>query len=81
VINRLKDFSCVPSWVWVGIGRMPVEKTLFPLAAVNKRFGVWFVHGKANTITSSSLPAPGSTSRAGRGWGGRRATRSARAWT
>ena len=50
VINRLRDFSYVPSWVWVGIGRMPVEKTMFPLEPVYRRFGVRFVHGRATQV-------------------------------
>ena len=50
VINRLKEFSYVPSWVWVGIGRMPVEKTMFPLEPVYRRSGVRFVHGRATQV-------------------------------
>lgn len=50
VVNRIKDFSYVPSWVWVGIGRMPVEKTLFPLEPVHRKFGVRFVHGRATEV-------------------------------
>ena len=42
--------SYVPSWVWVGIGRMPVEKTRFPLEPVYGRFGVRFVHGRATEV-------------------------------
>ncbi len=40
----------MPSWVWVGIGRMPVEKTMFPLEPVYERFGVRFVHGRATEV-------------------------------
>ncbi len=50
VINRLTSFSYVPSWVWVGIGRMPVEKTMFPLEPVYRRSGVRFVHGRATQV-------------------------------
>ena len=50
VINRLKSFSYVPSWVWVGIDRMPVEKTMFPLEPVYRRSGVRFVHGRATQV-------------------------------
>ena len=50
VINRLREFSYVPSWVWVGIGRMPVEKTMFPLEPVYRRFNVRFVHGRATQV-------------------------------
>ena len=50
VINRLKTFSYVPSWVWVGIDRMPVEKTMFPLEPVYRKSGVRFVHGRATQV-------------------------------
>ena len=50
VINRLKTFSYVPSWVWVGIDRMPVEKTMFPLEPVYAKSGVRFVHGRATQV-------------------------------
>jgi sulfide:quinone oxidoreductase len=50
VINRLRTFSYVPSWVWVGIGRMPVEKTMFPLEPVYRKSGVRFVHGRATQV-------------------------------
>ena len=50
VINRLRTFSYVPSWVWVGIGRMPLEKTMFPLEPVYRRSGVRFVHGRATQV-------------------------------
>jgi sulfide:quinone oxidoreductase len=50
VINRLKEFSYVPSWVWVGIGRMPVEKTTFALEPVYRKLGVRFVHGRATQV-------------------------------
>jgi sulfide:quinone oxidoreductase len=50
VINRLKTFSYVPSWVWVGIDRMPVERTMFPLEPVYRKYGVRFVHGRATQV-------------------------------
>jgi sulfide:quinone oxidoreductase len=50
VVNRLETFSYVPSWVWVGIGRMPVSKTRFPLRRVYDKFGVRFVHGQATEV-------------------------------
>ncbi|MCA9976818.1 MAG: FAD-dependent oxidoreductase [Anaerolineales bacterium] len=34
VINLHEYFYYVPSWVWVGIGRMDVNKTRFPLKPV-----------------------------------------------
>ena len=50
VINRLEDFSYVPSWVWVGVGRMELRKTRFPLRPVYDDFGVRFVHGRATEV-------------------------------
>ncbi|MEZ4642723.1 MAG: FAD-dependent oxidoreductase [Chloroflexota bacterium] len=50
VINLHEYFYYVPSWVWVGIGRMDVNKTRFPLKPVYKKMGVNFVHGKATEI-------------------------------
>ena len=31
MINKFEYFSYIPSWVWVGIGHMPLEKTQFLL--------------------------------------------------
>lgn len=50
VINRYEHFYYVPSWVWVGIGRMPVEKTRFRLKPVYDRMHVRFVLGKATEV-------------------------------
>lgn len=50
VVNKLEHFSYVPSWVWVGVGRMPLAKTVFPLRPVYDRFGVRFVHGSARQV-------------------------------
>lgn len=50
MINRFDFFAFVPSWVWVGTGRMEPEKTLIPLAPVYERAHVRFVHGAARKI-------------------------------
>ena len=50
VVNRLETFSYVPSWVWVGVGRMPLAKTQFALRPVYRRFGVRFILGAATEI-------------------------------
>lgn len=50
MINRHEYFYYIPSWVWVGIGRMPVEKTRFPLRSVYKKKRVQFIHGKATEV-------------------------------
>jgi sulfide:quinone oxidoreductase len=50
VVNRHEDFWYVPSWVWVGIGRMKVERTRFSLAPVYEKMHVGFEHGKAVSV-------------------------------
>jgi sulfide:quinone oxidoreductase len=50
VVNRIDRFSFIPSWVWVGVGHMPLSKTQFPLTPVYKRFHVRFIVGKATEI-------------------------------
>lgn len=50
VVNRQEYFGYVPSWVWVGIGHMPPEKTIFSLGNVYKKFNIKFLHGKATDI-------------------------------
>lgn len=50
VVNRIDRFSYIPSWVWVGIGRMPLAKTQFRLEPVYRRFGINLVVGKATEI-------------------------------
>jgi len=50
VINRLEQFSYVPSWVWVGVGRMPLAKTQFALRPVYRKFGIRFIVGRATEI-------------------------------
>ena len=50
VINRQEYFSYIPSWVWVGIGNMKPEKTIFPLEPVYSKLNINFVHGKATEI-------------------------------
>lgn len=50
VINKYEHFYYVPSWVWVGIDRMTVEKTRFLLKPVYDKKHVNFVHGKATAV-------------------------------
>lgn len=50
MINQSDRFLFVPSLVWVGVGRMDVEKTRFPLRPVYDRMHVKFVHGRATEI-------------------------------
>ena len=50
MINRYHFFSYIPSWVWVGIGRMDPVKTTFPLRPVYAKLNVNFVQGKATEV-------------------------------
>jgi sulfide:quinone oxidoreductase len=50
MINMSDRFAYVPSWVWVGVGRMDVEKTRFPLKPVYDRMNVNFIQRKAVEI-------------------------------
>ncbi len=50
VINRSEKFVYIPSLVWVGIDHMDVEKTMFDLAGVYKKFNVNFIAGKATEV-------------------------------
>jgi sulfide:quinone oxidoreductase len=50
VVNRIPKFSYIPSWVWVGVGRMPLAKTQFELGPVYRKRGIRFIVGKATEI-------------------------------
>lgn len=50
VVNRIDRFSFIPSWVWVGVGHMPLRKTQCPLAPVYKKFKIRLIVGKATEI-------------------------------
>jgi sulfide:quinone oxidoreductase len=50
VVNANDHFYFIPSFVWVGTGRMNPARTRFPLKPVYDRFRVRFVHGMAHTI-------------------------------
>lgn len=50
VVNINDYFSYIPSWVWVGIGHMEPEKTIFPLKPVYSKFNINFVHGRVTEI-------------------------------
>ncbi len=55
VISNRDVFGYVPSWVWVGVGHMKPEDTIFKLAPVYKKKNVRFVHAAAKEIH----PEPG----------------------
>ncbi len=50
VISNRDVFSYVPSWVWVGVGHMKPEKTVFKLKPIYDRTNINFVHAAAKEI-------------------------------
>lgn len=50
VVTPQKKFRYIPSWVWVGVGRMPLEDTQFELAPVYKKTGITYVNALAKVI-------------------------------
>ena len=47
VVSPNSQWNWIPSNIWVGVGEMPAEKVLFPLAPVYKRKGIEFTQAKA----------------------------------
>ena len=52
VISNRDVFAYIPSWVWVGVGHMKPEKTVFKLKPVYDRMQINFVHAKATEVHS-----------------------------
>jgi len=50
VVTPNKKFGYVPSWVWVGVGKMDVSETQFDLEPVYKKMGITYVNGLAKEI-------------------------------
>ncbi len=50
VISPRDHYNWVPSNIWVGVGLMPPEKVMFPLAPVYERHGIEFVHAAATEL-------------------------------
>jgi sulfide:quinone oxidoreductase len=50
LINASDQFYFIPSFVWVGTGRMDPDKTCFPLEPVCRRFGIRLLHGMARAL-------------------------------
>ncbi len=50
VMSNNDMFSYIPSWVWVGVGHMKPEQTVFKLKPVYDRLGVNFVHATAREV-------------------------------
>ncbi|MCF8274637.1 MAG: FAD-dependent oxidoreductase [Flavobacteriaceae bacterium] len=47
VVSPNSNYQWIPSNIWVGIGRMPSKKILFPLAPLYKKKGIDFKQAKA----------------------------------
>ncbi|MCE1255051.1 MAG: FAD-dependent oxidoreductase, partial [Anaerolineae bacterium] len=50
VMSNNDMFSYIPSWVWVGVGHMKPEQTVFKLKPVYERLGVHFIHAAAKEV-------------------------------
>ncbi|MEC1715907.1 NAD(P)/FAD-dependent oxidoreductase [Schinkia azotoformans] len=50
VINPWPRFTYIPSLVWVGVGQMQPEKTMFELAPILKKKGIKFIQAWAREI-------------------------------
>lgn len=50
VVSPNANWNWIPSNIWVGVGRMPAEKVVFPLAPVYGRKGIDFRQAKAVAI-------------------------------
>jgi sulfide:quinone oxidoreductase len=64
MINADDRFHFIPSFVWVGTGRMAPDRTHFPLAPVYKRFNIHLLKGRAVEVNPVSrwvkvIPAEG----------------------
>lgn len=50
VVSPNSDWNWIPSNIWVGVGRMPREKVLFPLAPVYQKKNITFEQARATAI-------------------------------
>ncbi|MGV8967561.1 MAG: NAD(P)/FAD-dependent oxidoreductase [Cellulomonas sp.] len=50
VVSPKADWNWIPSNIWVGVGRMPVRKVVFPLAPIYRRQRIDFRQAKAVSI-------------------------------
>ena len=50
VVTPNRDWNWIPSNIWVGVGTMPQQKVLFPLAPIYKKKGINLVQAKATQI-------------------------------
>lgn len=54
VVSNRDQFGFIPSWVWVGVGHMKPEQTVFALKPVYDRMNVKFVHAAVREIHPDS---------------------------
>jgi sulfide:quinone oxidoreductase len=50
VVSNRDYFSYLPSWVWVGVGHMKPEQTIFKLKPVHDRFHINFVNAALKEV-------------------------------
>jgi len=50
VVSPNADWNWIPSNIWVGVGKMPAEKVVFPLAPVYAKTGIAFRQARAVAI-------------------------------
>jgi sulfide:quinone oxidoreductase len=50
VVSPNSNWNWIPSNIWVGVGRMPKEKVVFPLAPIYRKKGVEYRQAKATAI-------------------------------
>ena len=50
VVSPSSYYQWIPSNIWVGVGRMSIDKVRFKLEKVYKRWGIIFKQAKALTI-------------------------------
>jgi len=50
VVTPNANWNWIPSNIWVGVGKMAVEKVIFPLEPLYKRKGIQFIQGLAFAI-------------------------------
>lgn len=50
VVSPKSDWNWIPSNIWVGVGRMPKKKVIFPLAPVYRKKGIRFAQARATAI-------------------------------
>lgn len=55
VISPQPEYNWIPSNIWVGVGLMPSEQVLFPLAPVYERAGIDFHQARALSIHPEGL--------------------------